>query len=80
MQGIWSDYAYSSRLEYYDLYRWKSNSAFMNADGERTVDDSLKTYLEVALRPDEMKVCMFVIYERKHMSYQISQSTFLSHP
>ena len=44
--------------------------------GERTVDDSIESYLEVALRQDEMKVCMFAIYERRHMSYQIRQRTF----
>ena len=46
--------------------------------GERTVDDSLKPYLEVALQQEEMKVRMFGINERKHMPYQIKQKTFFS--
>ena len=43
-----------------------------------TGEDSIKPYLEVALRHDEMKVCIFAIYEHRHMSYQIRQRTFFS--
>ena len=75
--------AYDSNLEQYYVYRWKSNSDSPNASeaskkhwGGGTMHDSIKTYLEVALRQDEMKVCMFAIYERKHMSYQINKDDF----